>query len=311
MKKLYVMIFCVSIGSFAQDRGDEYIAWTKIPDANGYVVEIRNESKEIVLQKKVTTSFLEVNLQKGKYEVRTAPLDIFGKPAVWSNWEIIKVIVSIPPVVSGKQPPVKLQTGKKNPDIKIEGKNFLDNIQVYAKNNLEKIPSKSVKVSEGGNSVSFSLDTKEAKPGTYDLVLANPRKKNIEIKDFVVIGESLDEYSWKEYLAYLNGLKKSCPGSETPDYLVQDCFQEYIYVDFSNKEKEIAFQFLKAVGNNYNDRFSAYNYFAKNCHFAFKPIIGYLEYKLNSSDLSTDSIEISAMKRTLNTLKNCTGKNSL
>ncbi|MCC6275328.1 MAG: hypothetical protein IT569_05700 [Leptospiraceae bacterium] len=307
MKIFSMVLICLSFSAgFAQD---EYIAWTEIPDANGYLVEIRDESKKIVLQKKVKANLLEINLPKGKYEARTAPLDIFGKPAVWSLWEPIKVIISVPPVVTEKQPSVNVHTGKKSAEVKIEGKNFLEHLKVYAKNDSAKIPGKSVKVSENGESVSFSLDLKEAKPGTYDLVLANPRKKDLQIRDFVVISESVENYTWKQYLDYLNGLKKSCPGSDTPDFLVKNCFQKYIYVDFSNKDKEIAFNFLKVVGDNYNDRFSGYRYFAKNCNPQFKPISGYLEYKLASSELPTDSLEKSAMRRTLDVLKNCPRKN--
>ncbi len=308
MRILFVSLICFALSPlFSQN--DEYIAWNEIPDANGYLVEIRDESKKIILQKKVKKNILEIDIPKGKYEVRTAPLDVFGKPAVWSLWEPIKVIVSIPPALSEKSSSVQVRKDDKNAEISFSGKNFLEHIKVSVKNEKDKIPVSSVKVSEDGESVSFKLDLSNSKPGVYDLTLANPRKKNLEKKNFITINTATEKFSFKEYQALLANMKKSCPISEAPDMLVKSCFAEYIYLDVSNKDKEIAYNFLKAIGDNYHQRLSAYRYFSKNCDPPFRPISEFIEDKLSKKNFQTDSIEISSMERTLQILKNCPKKN--
>ncbi|MCE9500169.1 MAG: hypothetical protein K8R21_06690, partial [Leptospira sp.] len=251
---LSIIFFLCSLNISAESK-DEYIAWTPVPDAEGYFVEIRDQLKKTkILEKKTKLNILEVDLPRGKYEVRSTALNVFGKPAVVSAWEPIKVIISIFPKLPEILPPVYATQGKDNFTLTLQGDYFLEAIHAYLRSGPEKIPVKSVTVSDEGKKIEITMDLKNVKPGSYDLTLANPRKKSITKKEFFVITENGAKFAEGDYQKFIENMKHSCKITTLPDPIVHTCFNEYIYLDLSTEEKVSIYSFIRMTSDNYKQR---------------------------------------------------------
>ena len=304
----YIACLIFALGISAQSK-DEYIAWTPVPDAEGYEVEIRDQLKKtMVLEKKTKSNILEIDIPLGKYEVRTTALNVFGKRAVTSVWESIKVIVSVFPKLPETTPPVYATQGKENYVLTLTGDYFLEAIRASLRSGNDKILVKSVKVSDEGRKLEISMDLTNAKPGSYDLTLANPRKKTLTRKDFFVLTEATDKFSGGEYTKFIDNLKHSCKITTLPDPIVHTCFNEYIYLDLSTEEKIGIYNFIRITGNNYKQRLIGYGYFSKNCNSSFKAAEDAMESRLNNPASGLDAIERESIRKTLENLKNCPAK---
>jgi len=78
----------------------KFIAWKPIPDASGYQIQIKDKKGKILIDKKIEKNHYSVQeLNIGDYTVRTAPLNIFQKPVIWSPWQDMEVLLSELPKV--------------------------------------------------------------------------------------------------------------------------------------------------------------------------------------------------------------------
>ncbi|EOQ89981.1 hypothetical protein LEP1GSC202_1653 [Leptospira yanagawae serovar Saopaulo str. Sao Paulo = ATCC 700523] len=191
---IYSFGFLIAFSLFAEE-GTKLIAWKPIHDASGYQIQIKDKAGKIILDKKIDTPYHSIEeLPSGMYMVRTAPLNLFKKPAVWSAWKDLEIIISEPPkVVKETDTPVILskQESKSETTIKeltIEGEHFLEATNVDLSKKGDKLPivSKEVKTSER---IDLKVDTTEAKTGPYDLTVTNPYQKPKVVKNFVQVEE--------------------------------------------------------------------------------------------------------------------------
>ncbi|MBM9590318.1 hypothetical protein JWG41_07675 [Leptospira sp. 201903075] len=193
--KRFFLFFClVSVSLFAQD-GTKLIAWKPIPEASGYQIQIKEKSGKIVIDKKIDTAYHSIEeLPSGVYLVRTAPLNLFKKPAVWSAWKDLEVIISEPPkVVTEEEKPIILpksesKSEKTISNVTIEGEHFLEATKVDLTKKEDSLPilSKEVKSPER---IDLKVDTTEAKSGPYDLTVTNPYQKPKVVTNFVQVEE--------------------------------------------------------------------------------------------------------------------------
>nr|MCU0823765.1 hypothetical protein [Leptospira sp.] len=161
-----------------------------------------------VVDKQIETSFYSVeDLPTGDYEVRTAPLNSFKKPVVWSNWRELEIIISEPPKVSidEKKPAILIEKkddtssnqndSKTKPQIiAIKGDNFLDVTEVEIKKESYKIPILE-KDTISKQQIDVKIETKGAKPGDYDLTVTNPYQKPKVVSNFLKIENTTSDKS--------------------------------------------------------------------------------------------------------------------
>lgn len=67
------------------------IEWRSVDGSRGYVLQLRDQNARIIIERKLQTSRTVVELQPGRYSLRVAALNKFGKPASWSAWAQISV----------------------------------------------------------------------------------------------------------------------------------------------------------------------------------------------------------------------------
>lgn len=193
-KHFFIIFWFVTFSIGAQD-GTKLIAWKPIPDASGYQIQIKEKTGKVIIDKKIETPFHSIeDLPSGVYLVRTAPLNLFKKPAVWSAWKDLEVIISEPPkvVIEEEKPIILPKSESKNEktisNVTIEGEHFLDATKVDLTRKEEALPilSKEVKSPER---IDLKVDTTDAKSGPYDLTVTNPYQKPKVVTNFVKVEE--------------------------------------------------------------------------------------------------------------------------
>ncbi|PJZ46502.1 hypothetical protein [Leptospira brenneri] len=193
--KQFLLFLCLVSFSIGAQEGTKLIAWKPIPDASGYQIQIKEKSGKIITDKKIDTPYHSIeDLPSGMYLVRTAPLNLFKKPAVWSVWKDLEVIISEPPlVVTEEEKPIVLpksetKSEKTISNLTIEGEHFLDatKVDITKKNESLPILSKEVKSSER---IDLKVDTTDAKSGPYDLTVTNPYQKPKVVTNFLQVEE--------------------------------------------------------------------------------------------------------------------------
>ncbi|MCZ8342280.1 MAG: hypothetical protein O9301_04545 [Leptospira sp.] len=184
------------------------VAWKPIREASGYQIQIKDKKGNRVVDKQIEKSFYSVeDLPTGDYEVRTAPLNLFKKPVVWSNWRELEIIISEPPKVTieERKPAILIEKkdealsnqndSKTKPQtIAIKGDNFLDVTEVEIKKESYKIPILE-KDTISKQQIDVKIETKGAKPGDYDLTVTNPYQKPKVISNFLKIENANTEKS--------------------------------------------------------------------------------------------------------------------
>ncbi len=118
MRKLIFNLILVSyfililVSALEAIEAYKFIAWRPIPDASGYQIQIKDKNGKIILDKKIAKNHFSVqDLNAGDYTVRTAPLNLFQKPVIWSPWQEMEVLLSETPRVDflKDRPTVKIR----------------------------------------------------------------------------------------------------------------------------------------------------------------------------------------------------------
>ncbi|MDF3821233.1 hypothetical protein P3G55_15095 [Leptospira sp. 96542] len=296
--KLIILFFCTQT-LLAQDSY-KVIAWKPIPDASGYEIQVREKSGNIILDKKIDKPFYSIeDLPSGEYQVRTAPLNLFKKPAVWSVWKDLEIIVSEPPtvVVEEKEPTIIIPRDKmvggtnlnKVTDVAITGDNFLEVTEIEIKQKNDKLPilQKDVKSEQR---IDLKVDTTKAKPGDYDLTVTNPYQKPKLVSKFIKIegdkqseptenktktslpkGKTFKDYTYNEMMAFLeSNVAENCKKTQVPAMMLGECNLTYVTLNLSSEDNKQVFYFYKLISKNESDRTTAYSHFSKHCPPKFK-----------------------------------------
>ncbi|RHX84845.1 LIC11435 family protein [Leptospira stimsonii] len=189
--KIYKTIFlllCIlySLSVFGEEDA-QYLEWKSVPEANAYLVEIKDPSGRITREKTKSTKF-EVNLPPGIYEHRIGVLNKFGRVSVFSEWSTFEVILSRAPVLDADSS-VKMLREKLGPHLNIKGENFTEAMNVTLvlpngetiKPEFEFINSKEIKL---------RIENLNLRDGSYTLSLENPRNKKTAKKGFLIIADT-------------------------------------------------------------------------------------------------------------------------
>lgn len=205
---LYFLLLLFSKTLLYAEDLKRVVAWKPIREASGYQIQIKDKKGNRVVDKQIETSFYSVeDLPTGDYEVRTAPLNSFKKPVVWSNWRELEIIISEPPKVTidEKKPAILIEKkddtssnqndSKTKPQtIAIKGDNFLDVTEVEIKKESYKIPILE-KDTISKQQIDVKIETKGAKPGDYDLTVTNPYQKPKVVSNFLKIENTTSDKS--------------------------------------------------------------------------------------------------------------------
>jgi hypothetical protein len=272
-----------------------FVAWRPIADASGYQIQIKDKQGKVIVDKKIEKNYFPVqDLTVGDYSVRSAPLNIFKKPVIWSQWKEMEVLISeIPRVDFYKdKPTIQLKpiqpdvNGAKISELEIDGENFLDVTEVEISQENKKLPvlSKSFK---NEKRIDIKVDTTNAASGEYDLTIINPFQKPQKVPKFLKIekqvetppqvvieaprGIGLHTYSFAQLMAYLQENKaKNCPTSTVPEPALAECFQTYVTLNSKSKDSKDIFAFYKLISENQMDRINGYHYFENHCKPVFR-----------------------------------------
>ncbi|EMJ93294.1 LIC11435 family protein [Leptospira alstonii] len=186
---LSFVLVSISFSVFGEEEG-RYLEWKPIPEAGGYMVEIKDPGGRITREKTKSTRF-EVNLPPGVYEHRIGVINKFGRVSVFSDWISFEVILSRAPVINPDSN-VKLLKEKLGPVLTVKGENFTEAMNVTLllpsgetiKPEFEFINSKEVKI---------KVENLNLKNGSYTLSLENPRNKKTAKRGFLIVADSEEE----------------------------------------------------------------------------------------------------------------------
>ncbi|TGM52128.1 hypothetical protein [Leptospira vanthielii] len=327
--KRFLLFFCLLSFAIGAQEGTKLIVWKPISGASGYQIQIKEKTGKVVIDKKIDTPYQSIEeLPSGVYLVRTAPLNIFKKPAVWSVWKDLEVILSEPPkVVLEEEKPILLpksesKVEKTISNVTIEGEHFLDatKVDLTRKNETLPILSKEVKSPER---IDLKVDTTDAKSGTYDLTVTNPYQKPKVVTNFVQVEEPkhvidpngskkgkllskpFRDYTYEEMLSFLEtDIAVNCKNTKVPALTLSECHKTYVILNFSSDDNHSVFEFYKLINENETDRMSAYQYFAKNCSPRFRPAFERMELQWkNRNNLDPD--ERQSLVQELAKFRNC------
>jgi len=309
----------------------KFVAWKPIEDASGYQIQIKDKSGKIIIDKKIEKNYFPVqDLGIGDYSVRSAPLNIFKKPVIWSPWKEMEVLISeIPRVDYYKdKPTVKLkpldpdpETGKKISELEIDGQNFLDVTEVEISQKEKKLPLlKKEFMSE--KRIDVKVDTTNAPEGEYDLTIINPFQKPQTISKFLKIekqdekpidkvvevpaGRPLYTYSYPEFMSYLKANQpKNCPNSTVPEPALSECYNTYVTLNAKSKDTKDIYGFYKLISENQQDRMNGYRYFENKCKPVFRSAKERMNEWYSKQKGNLDPEEISFLENSLKKINSC------
>ncbi|MBK8393743.1 MAG: hypothetical protein IPL26_00650 [Leptospiraceae bacterium] len=184
LSAILILFLLIPIVSQEIDIENPILTWEAIPNANGYQLQIRNESEEIIVEKKTTESSYTLNLPPGKYSHRVGSYNKFGKISSYSEWFSFNITKTLEPEVTNPKQVIGSKT-ELEMKILIEGKNFYKDTLISLKNEIESVAIIKTKLKKNG--YELTIDNENTKIGNYDLTLENPRKKILVIKDFYIL----------------------------------------------------------------------------------------------------------------------------
>jgi hypothetical protein len=169
------------------------LKWAEVPGASGYLLEIRNASGYMVISEKTPSNFYNAsNFTSGKYEHRVGVINKLGKVGSFSDWVAFDVVVSRIPTLT-KNNVFSVSKEEKTKTFFLEGKDFIDPMKVYIVLDGKKIPAKKVNFESSTKATAvFDIDP-DFDTGVYDLVIENPRKKLLNVKQRVVLSDSKEQ----------------------------------------------------------------------------------------------------------------------
>jgi hypothetical protein len=209
MKIIYLLLLFITFEISANDK--DYIEWKPIDGANGYRIEIRDNSKRKIVDENTKLNHYLVKIPKGKYEFRISPLNLFEKPTVWSYWKALKVIISRNPVVENKT--FRLTPEEASRTIIFIGKNFLYDMKVKIYSSKKEITVVE-KILIDSEKFKIKLQKNDIQEGIYSILLENPNNKITLLKNALIIKEK-DKSQEKNKIA--DDKTDDTPPDETKD----------------------------------------------------------------------------------------------
>lgn len=163
-----------------------HLKWNAVEGAVEYRVEIVDPKLKPVFTAKTAATRVEFSLPPGDYHYRLASVDKLGRVSDWSTWDRLRVLPVRPPALEDKSPQTFEIHGTRN-SILLRGRFFLDDSVIVLRDRAgREVPIQSRERLTNGRMRIF-IDKSQAKPGSYDLILKNPRGPQTIIRDYLRI----------------------------------------------------------------------------------------------------------------------------
>ena len=321
-------------------RGD-IVIWKQIRGAYGYRVQIRNVHKRIVQDKRVKQNFIPINHPEGKYSIRVSPLKSSGRTTVWSHWRPLNIVISRIPKLNTRVKMIQTVPNQRSFRFTLTGQYFLPSIKVEIRSGKTSIPVRFVQVRKKGKMLLVNTDLRRAAPGSYDLILSNPRNKRLNKKKFFIIARKIvvvrrtqhntkrsqhntkrtlhnkkrthinskrpyHNASFNEYRKYVMSLTRKCTSKDVPDILIHSCNKFFVTLDLSQLAKLDILNFLRITSSNNINRINGYEYFSEKCRPIFNPARELMNKRLKKYSHRTAPGEKHQLRRLLIRMNKCT-----
>ncbi|TGJ99393.1 hypothetical protein EHO59_16150 [Leptospira semungkisensis] len=182
--------FLLSFPIYSKEEGVK-LEWRQIPDAGGYVVEIK-DSRGKITREKTNGTQIQLELPPGTYEHRIGVLNRYGRVSVFSTWIPFEVILSQKPEILSAEKNKFLN--KDLPDtFEIKGKHFTDATKVVLKDSKgNEVSIKSIEV-KNSETILVTVDRKKPPEGAVSVRVENPRNKVAEKENYLFVAETESE----------------------------------------------------------------------------------------------------------------------
>jgi hypothetical protein len=179
----FFLLFITSLQSTEQG----YIEWKPIKGAFGYKLEIRDESKKLIIEEVVNSTRYLIRTPSGKFEFRISPMNVFEKTTVWSYWNPLNVVISKRPSITINE--LSLDISELSKPITFKGKNFLSETKLKFIWGSRVISAKSITVNDT-TTLTAILNPEGAAQGKYELHMENPGNRILSIKNFLNLSDN-------------------------------------------------------------------------------------------------------------------------
>ncbi len=184
---IYGISFFLSFINSLQSTEQGYIEWKPIKGAFGYKLEIRDESKKLIIEEIVNSTRYLIRTPSGKFEFRISPMNVFEKTTVWSYWNPLNVVISKRPSIATNE--LSLDISELSRPMTFKGKNFLSETKLKFIWGSRVISAKSITVNDS-TSLTAILNPEGAAQGKYELHLENPGNRILSIKNFLTLSDN-------------------------------------------------------------------------------------------------------------------------
>ena len=184
---IYGISFFLSSIISLQSTEQGYIEWKPIKGAFGYKLEIRDESKKLIIEEIVNSTRYLIRTPSGKFEFRISPMNVFEKTTVWSYWNPLNVVISKRPSITTNE--LSLDISELSKPITFKGKNFLSETKLKFIWGSRVISTKSITVNDT-TSLTAILNPEGAAQGKYELHMENPGNRILSIKNFLTLSDN-------------------------------------------------------------------------------------------------------------------------
>lgn len=321
-QKLFITIVVLLFGNtiYSQNAKNKIVSWKESQYASGYQIQVKDSKDKLIIDKKTETNFLSIDkIPEGKYKIRTSALSPFGKSIVWTNWQDLKIEISLPPIVKDESlaeniPKKKSIEQKPDQKLEIEGDNFNDATETSIESSQNKSKIKIVdKKIESKNKIELTVDTENTPPGKYDLSLQNPFHPKKTIKNYIEVedknqkpttqssskqdSKGIYAMSMKDLDEFI-GTNSSCFNSELSKDLIQVCREDYVTINLSTREKKDIYYYFLIKEPNSMTRIQSYKHFQTYCSPVLNAMREKVDYNTNKKQYTIDKkekIEINKM----------------
>jgi hypothetical protein len=184
---IYGISFFLSFIISLQSTEQGYIEWKPIKGAFGYKLEIRDESKKLIIEEIVNSTRYLIRTPSGKFEFRISPMNVFEKTTVWSYWNPLNVVISKRPSITTNE--LSLDISELSKPMIFKGKNFLSETKLKFIWGSRVISAKSITVNDT-TTLTAILNPEGAAQGKYELHMENPGNRILSIKNFLTLSDN-------------------------------------------------------------------------------------------------------------------------
>ncbi|MCR9142763.1 MAG: hypothetical protein NXI24_10965 [bacterium] len=147
--------------------------WEARPGANEYWLQIRDEDRETVIDKRVAGESLTFRLQPGDYSQRISAVNRLGTAGTWSPWQPLRIRITRVPLI-GAIKPVGEEAADGSRTVEVRGRYFTDHTKVFLER-PGKAPQEVPVTLRESSRLLVLLRPADIGDGRYSLVVQNPR----------------------------------------------------------------------------------------------------------------------------------------